>query len=302
MRGPVAVDDPGEGGAEQSGGHVGGPAGAAGEKGEGRRDEGPDPGLGLAFLGRRLVGVQDGLLGEASGQRVVGRLHGVGRAVLQGHHPAATGGLLQDQAQEGGGPTFRLAEAGHEQGTEGDQPRPGLAGGDADGQVAAGGDAAAANEPVALVFGDGRPDLRQLPDLMAEGLGVGSGQGPAAATAGRRHTRHDLAALFDGDQRPLVFGVPGLSPGRPPRLGPRPRRLGVRVLGRRRFGRVGRVFAELRFEFGDARLKLLDIGVQLFDVGADGGRGPLEERFRRSRHPVHDQQRNQSAHSRQVNP
>ena len=213
---PVAVDDAGEGVAEQLRGDLGGPTGAAGEEGEGAGDEGPDPGLGLAFLGRRLVDVQGGLGGQVPGQFVVGRLHGLGDAVLQGDHPAGTGGLVEDHAQELGGPAFGLAEAGHEQTAEGDQPRPGLTGGYAGGQVAAGGAAAGTDEAVALILGDDGTNLGQFPDLMPQRLGVGAAQGFATTSAGRRQARHDDLALLDGDQGPFVFARPGW----PPRLRP----------------------------------------------------------------------------------
>ena len=50
--GPVAVNDAGEHVAEQLLKHLGGPAGATGEKSEGRGNKGPDPRFDLAFLGR----------------------------------------------------------------------------------------------------------------------------------------------------------------------------------------------------------------------------------------------------------
>ena len=249
---PVAVDDPGEGGAEPLRGGLGGPTGAADEEGERASDEGPDPGLGLAFLGRRLVDVQGGLGGEAPGQFVVGRRHGLGDAILQGDHPAGTGGLVEDHAQEGGGPAFGLAEAGHEQTAEGDQPRPGLTGGYAVGQVAAGGAAAGTDEAVALIFGDDGKNLGQFPDLMAQRLGVGAAEGFATTSAGRRQARHDDLALLDGDQGAFVFGVSGLAAALAALGAFGSRRLGVRVRGGRRQGGIGRVFAELGFEFGDA--------------------------------------------------
>ena len=61
---PVAVDDAGKIAAEQLPGHLGGPAGAAREKGEGVGDEGADPTLVRAFLGRRFIDEQHGLGGS----------------------------------------------------------------------------------------------------------------------------------------------------------------------------------------------------------------------------------------------
>lgn len=218
----------------------------------------------LAFLGRRLVEVQSGLVGKLPGQFVVGGRHGLGGAVLQGHPPAGTGGLVENHAQKLGDAAFGLAEAGHEQTAESDQPRPGLAGGDAVGQVAAGGAAAGTDEAVSLVFGDQWLDLGQFPNLMTQGFGVGAGQGFAAASAGRRQAGHDGLALLDGDQGPFVLGMPRLAAGRAALGAFGSQRLGVRVRGRRRQGGIAGVFAELGFQFGhaggqDANLRCLQL-------------------------------------------
>jgi hypothetical protein len=108
---------------------------------------------------------------------------------------------------------------------------------------------------MALVFGDDGEDFGQFPNLMAEGLGVVAGQGLAAASAGRRPTGHDGLTFFDGDQGPFVFDVTGLAAGRASRAALGARRFGVRMTSRRRLGRVGRVFAELGFQFGHAGAK-----------------------------------------------
>ena len=150
--------------------------------------------------------------GQLGGQFVVGRLHRLGGAVLQQHHPAGTGRLVQNHAQEQGGPPLRLAEAGHEQTAESDQPRPGLAGRDTGGQVATGGAAAATDQSMPLVFGDDRLDFGQFPDLMPQRLRIdaGSVRRPQRRQL-RRHTRDHVLALLDGNQRPFVLGVARLA-------------------------------------------------------------------------------------------
>ena len=48
------------------------------------------------------------------------------------------------------------------------------------GNVAAGGAAARADEPMPLIFGDDRLDLGEFPDLVAQRLGIGAGERPTA--------------------------------------------------------------------------------------------------------------------------
>ena len=167
----------------------GGPTGAAGEEGERRGDEGPDPGFGVAFLGRRFVDVRRRLFGKLGGEFVVGGFDGLGDAVLQTDHPAGAGGLIQNRAHELGGPPLRLTKAGHEQAGEGDEPRPGLAGRHTLRKFAAGAAAAGADEPMPLIFGDDRFDFGKFPDLMSQGLGIDAGEWFAATAASRRERR-----------------------------------------------------------------------------------------------------------------
>jgi hypothetical protein len=121
--------------------------------------------------------------------------------------------LVEDHAQEGGGTALGLAEAGHQQAGKGNQPRSGLPRRDTAGQRTAGGATAGADESVLLIFGDDGRDFREFPHLMAERLGIGSGQGSAAPAALDRHARDDHLALPGRDQGPLVFRVAGLAPG-----------------------------------------------------------------------------------------
>jgi hypothetical protein len=157
--------------------------------------------------------MHDRLVGECACQFVVGQPYGFAGSVLQTDHPARAGGLVEDHTQEGGGPALGLAEAGHEQAGEGDQPRSGLPRRDTAGQRAAGGTAARAEEPVLLIFGDDRLDFREFPDLMAERLGIGSCQGSTAPAALDRHAGDGRMALLGRDQGPLVFRVADLAPG-----------------------------------------------------------------------------------------
>src|SRR5207253_10727947 len=123
------------------------------------------------------------------------------------------------------GPAFGLPEAGHQQSAERDQARTRLAGRNAAGQGATGRATTAADQSVPLVFGDNRLDLRQFPNLMAEGFRIGAGQGGAATSAGGRHTGDNGAALLDRQEWPLVLGVAGLTARGSPRFGLGPWRL-----------------------------------------------------------------------------
>lgn len=79
------------------------------------------------------------------------------------------------------------------------------------GQFAAGGATAGADEPMLLVFGNERLDVRQFPDLLAERLGIGALEGFAATSAGARHARHALLALRAGKQGSCVFVMAWLT-------------------------------------------------------------------------------------------
>jgi site-specific DNA recombinase len=270
--GPVAVDDAGEVGAEQAVEHVGRPAGAAGEQGERVGHERPHPRLGRPLLGRRLVDVQHALRGQFGGQVVVARLHGLGAAVLQQHHPGGAGRLVQDHAKELGGPPFRLAEAGHEQAAEGHESRTRLSGRHTCRQLAAGGAPARADEAMPLVFGDDGSDLGEFPHLVPQRLEVNAVERSPAPTASVGHTRHHRLAVPDRDQCPLVLLVPRLPAATPLRLGLRRDRFGVRVGGRRRHGRVGRVLVQAGLEVGDFGFERGHAGGEPVHESQDGGR------------------------------
>jgi hypothetical protein len=138
---------------------------------------------------------------------------------------------MENQAQELRGPAFGLAEAGHEQTGEGNQPWPGLPSRDAVGQCAAGGATAGADKPVLLIFRDEWLDFGEFPDLMTQRLGIGSAEQSAATSADAWHARHDLSALFGRDQVAFVFRMAGLTARWTPRLGLGSRWLGMWVSG-----------------------------------------------------------------------
>jgi hypothetical protein len=136
-------------------------------------------------------------------------------------------------------------------------------------------------------LGDAGLDLGQLPDLMAERLGIAAAQRGRAAAAGGRYAGDDLLAVLAGQQGTLPFGVTGLAATAPWRLGGAAKGLGVGVLGGGRQRGVAGVLGRLGFQFGDRGVQVGEGGVQLLDVGADVGRGSLKEGFRWQRPPVH---------------
>ena len=93
MRARVAVNDAGERLAEKFLQDFGGPTGAAGEEGERRGHDSPDPGFGVAFLGGRFVDVRRRLFGKLGGDFVIGGFDGLGDAVLQTDQPTGAGGF-----------------------------------------------------------------------------------------------------------------------------------------------------------------------------------------------------------------
>jgi hypothetical protein len=84
--------------------------------------------------------------------------------------------LLEDCAEEQGRPSLGLAKASHEQAAEGDEPWTSLTSWDTQRQQATGGTATATDEPMLLILGDDRLDLGEFPNLMADGLEIGSGE------------------------------------------------------------------------------------------------------------------------------
>ena len=209
--GSIAVDDASKRLTQKFLQHVGTPTGAAGEERERRGHDGPDPGFGVAFLGRRLVDVRRRLLGKLSGEFVISGLDGLGDVVLQFDQPTGARGLIQNHAHELSGPSLRLAKTGHEHASEGNEPRPGLAGGHALGKLAAGAQAARADEPMPLILGDDRFEFGKFPDLVPQGLGIDAGERFATAAALAGNARDDFATLFGRKERPLVFFVAGLA-------------------------------------------------------------------------------------------
>ena len=120
-----------------------------------------------------------------------------------------------------------------------------------------------------LIFDDDRLDLGKFPDLMADGLEINSGERfPAPATRFWR-TGDDRGAVFDGNESSLVFGVAGLTTVRPLGLGLGSNGFGVRVFGGGRFGGVGRVLADLGFEFGEACVETFDLSGLPLNEGED---------------------------------
>jgi hypothetical protein len=118
---------------------------------------------------------------------------------------------MENHTQEEGGPPPGLTEKRHEQTAERDQAWSSLAGWDTGWQGATGDGARATGQAMALVFGDAGLDIRQFPNLVPYGLGIGAAQGSSAAAGGRRRTRDDLLALLGGEQKPFTVGMARLT-------------------------------------------------------------------------------------------
>jgi hypothetical protein len=123
---------------------------------------------------------------------------------------------------------------------------------------------------MSLILGDDRLDLGELPDLMADGLEINSGERLSATATRFGRTGDDRGAVLDGNERALVLGVAGLTTVRTLGLGLGSSGFGVRVFGGGRFGGVGRVFASSGFEFRDARVETFDLSGLPLNEGEDG--------------------------------
>ena len=121
-----------------------------------------------------------------------------------------------------------------------------------------------------LIFGDDGLDFGEFPNLMADGFGVGSGERFPASTTGCWYTGDDRGAVFDGNEGSLVFGVAGLTTVGTLGLGLGSNGFGVRVFSRGWFGGVGRVFANLGFEFSEACIETFDLSGLPLNEGEDG--------------------------------
>lgn len=88
---------------------------------------------------------------------------------------------------------------------------------------------------MSLVFGDDRLDLRQVPNLVSQRIGILARKLLTATSAGVRLERLDLIARPGWDECPLVFPMAALAAPLSLAFGRLlPRRFGVRMLGARR--------------------------------------------------------------------
>ena len=262
--GPVAHDHALKLLAQQFLHHRGGPCGAHREHRERGGHASPQPSFHGAFLRRRFIEPKDFLFGQLAGRLLVGRTQGGRRLVLQLHHPSRRTGLPQDLLQEQGHAPLRLPKATHQERHQSDQLRPGLTGRNARRQFGTRRDTArGAEEAMKLIFRHEGSDLRHLPDLMPQRLGVISCQSVTTAATGRRLERHHLAAFLGGDQGPFVLGMTGLAASFLPGRLSRRRGLGMRVLRTGRQRRILRGLVESRFQFLDPRDQQPDNGLRL---------------------------------------
>jgi hypothetical protein len=163
-----------------------------------------------------------------------------------------------------------LPKAGHQQAGERHQPWPRLAHGHAGGQwrtrrlAAAGTDQA-----MAAVLADLRPNLGQLPDLVAQRFGVGSCQSLTTMAATGRLEFLDVRALLGRQQGPFVFGMAGLTTPLAPGSVLVPLGLGVRMFAAGRHGRIPQGLVQTGFQLGQARQQGANDGLGLAGLARD---------------------------------
>jgi hypothetical protein len=68
-----------------------------------------------------------------------------------------------------------------------------------------------ASQPLQLVFGDHRPDLRNVPNLVSQWFGIRTNQCFATPPTGLGFEPNDFLALFGWNQRSLVLGMTRLA-------------------------------------------------------------------------------------------
>jgi hypothetical protein len=120
-----------------------------------------------------------------------------------------------------------------------------------------------------LVLRDDGFDLREFPDLVSDGLGIGPREWTMTATADVWHAGNDGGAFLDGNESSLVFGMAGLTAVWTLGFGFGPNGFGVRMFGGRRLGRVGGILADFGFKFDDACVEKFDLSSLPLNDGTD---------------------------------
>jgi site-specific DNA recombinase len=281
---PIADDDPPGDLAEDLARHPAAAGRGDGEDRHQRRQGHPQPRLGLVLPPRRLVDVDhlrllDMLtqLGHGTLQDHGGLPPGLGDHAQRDRQPEQVAGDLLDRALAQAIAAGQQAEHGVQPGAEGP-------GGHARRHGPAGGGAALwAVQAMEPILGDHRLDRRDLGDLMAQGLGILTGQAVAATSAVRGLAIEGLVDLLGGNQGAGVAVMAGLpstplaggSGGRPS--------LDGGGIGRRRLGGVGGVLVEPLFEVSDPLFQLVDdLGDHHLGVGGEGLPDVLRDRSRPS--------------------
>lgn len=117
-----------------------------------------------------------------------------------------------------------------------------------------------------LIFRHDRIDIRQLPYLMPNRLGIDARQILATLSTLRGNTRNDILTLIRGNEWTFVFIVTGLTAAFAFGFAIGVRRLVVWMGGRWRLRRVIGSDVGISFEFRESSGQLGDLGVQLADL------------------------------------
>ncbi len=252
----IARDHAAELFAEQLGHHARAARRPQGKHGELLGHARPQPGLRPAFLAGRFVKRQLFLFGQSRRERLITRPQRPGGLSLQLHHPTRRAGLAKNLFEKQCDAAFRLSKATHQHRRERDQSRPRGARRHAVRQLAARRHATPrARQPMALILGDDRLDLRQFPHLMPPRVAIPTGQLLVAASAGVRFEHDDRVALFHGNQRPLVPRMTRLTAAIAFRLRLGRGRFGVRMLRGGRQRGILRRLAQPVLKFSHALLQ-----------------------------------------------
>ena len=210
--GAVAVDHPIKHIGQQFVENCRRPSGSQGKKRVHGGDKRPQPSLGFAFLGGRFVNSQDGLSRQALSKLLIAWRHGSRRLLLELYDPARRTGLIQNRLQEQGDPPLALSEAAHQERCQCHQPRAGLAGRHARGQLSASARlTAGTRKSMQLIFRDRRLDLRNFRDLMPQWFRIAAEERITTAPTTFRFQGDDGLTFLGRNQRALVLGMSRLA-------------------------------------------------------------------------------------------
>jgi len=267
------------------------------------RDRRPQPGFPVGLFGRCFVHRHRIAARQGVTHLFVAPSQGFRSNVLVLDRQPGTAGNVAQCFQKQGRAAFALAEIGHQQCRERDEPWTSLSLGNTVGQRRSGRDSTTGTpQPVPLVLGDERLDLWKFEDLVSVWLGIVALKILTATPAMRRFQRDRFGHLFRRNECSLMFGVSFLSAALATgRLAFRFRLFGVRMLAGGRHRRVLRIHPNHPLQFRDFRFERLNPRQQNLNKRPHRRRH-LRIQFRRNRNRstllAHNENHRQSRHLR----